>query len=147
MPRGPRKRSLEEQIADVDSKIQELQEKKKQLLAAKGAGGHPSAAGSSQGSRDNSCGAGKTASVSKGIIRRSVSAKALGKFPVSFLYGKGSSVESENRGGAFLKRKSTALFVIRKLPTVPGVQKSFSGEQKYKLTSTHNSADFGFKAT
>ncbi|CAB1254353.1 conserved protein of unknown function [Ruminococcaceae bacterium BL-6] len=35
MPRGPRKRSLEEQIADVDSKIQELQEKKKQLLAAK----------------------------------------------------------------------------------------------------------------
>jgi hypothetical protein len=123
MPRGPRKRSLEEQIADVDSKIQELQEKKKQLLAAKGAGGHPSAAGSSQGSRDNSCGAGKTASVSKGIIRRSVSAKALGKFPVSFLYGKGSSVESENRGGAFLKRKSTALFCNTKTPGCAGSSK------------------------
>ena len=27
-----------------------------------------------------------------------------------FLYGKGPSVESENRGGAFLKRKSTAFY-------------------------------------
>ena len=34
MSRGSRK-SIEEQIADVDSKIQELQEKKKELIAAK----------------------------------------------------------------------------------------------------------------
>jgi DNA-binding protein H-NS len=34
MPRGSRK-SIEEQIADVDSKVQELQEKKKELIAAK----------------------------------------------------------------------------------------------------------------
>jgi hypothetical protein len=30
---------------------------------------------------------------------------------------------------------------------MPGVQKSFSGEQKYKLILTHNPADCGFKAT
>ena len=34
MPRGSRK-SIEEQIADVESKIQELQTKKKELLEAK----------------------------------------------------------------------------------------------------------------
>jgi len=34
MPRGTRK-SIDEQISDIDLKIQELQEKKKQLLEAK----------------------------------------------------------------------------------------------------------------
>ncbi len=35
MPRGSRKKSIEDQIAEVDSKINELQEQKKQLLAEK----------------------------------------------------------------------------------------------------------------
>ena len=35
MPRGSRKKPIEEQIADVESKIQELQTKKKELLEAK----------------------------------------------------------------------------------------------------------------
>jgi len=35
MPRGSRKKSIEDQIAEVDSKINELLEQKKQLLAEK----------------------------------------------------------------------------------------------------------------
>ena len=35
MPRGSHKKTLEEQLSDVDFKIQELQAKKKELLDAK----------------------------------------------------------------------------------------------------------------
>jgi hypothetical protein len=45
-------------------------------------------------------------------------------------------------------RKIAALiFVVRKLPAMPGVQKSFSGEQKCKRNLTYNPSDYVFKAT
>ena len=56
------------------------------------------------------------------------------------------SVLSGNRGPPH-KTVIPYSFAIQKLPAMPGIQKSFRCEQKYRLNLTRNPADCNFKAT